>query len=189
MKKTILLCSGLLLAAAAQAQFSTTEAGPYVLVAGGQSDYDADCSGLQSCDKTDSAFKVIGGYRFSRGWAVEAVALDFGKTTAALGTNSADVKVRAIGGGVALHADLGPRLGATVRVGMANVRAEGTGRVGNTVVLSESDSSMEAYAGVGLAFSFTKNMAIEAGWDSTRGELDGDGGRVSAFSLGVKFSF
>lgn len=188
MKKTLTLFGGLLLAAAVQAQ-SALLPGPYFVVAGGQSEYDADCSGLQSCDKSGNAVKAIGGYRFGGGLAIEGVLLDFGKTTGAISGASADLKVRAIGVGAALHADLAPRLGATLRAGLANVRAEGTGSLGSTTVLSESDSSMQAYVGVGFAFSFTKTLALEAAWDGTRGELNGDGGRVSAFTLGLKFSF
>lgn len=188
MKKTLTLFAGLLLAAAAQAQ-SALSTGPYLIVAAGQSAFEADCSGLQSCDKSDNAFKFIGGYRFGGGLAVEGVVLDFGKTTGALGGASADLQVRAVGVGAALHADLAPRLGVTLRLGLANVRAQGTGSFGGSQVLSESDSTMEAYAGVGLNFAFTKTLALEAGWDGTRGELNGDGGRVSAFTLGLKLSF
>jgi len=189
MKKSLTLLGGLLLAAAAAQAQTALLPGPYFIVAGGQSEFEADCSGLQSCDKSGNAIKAIGGYRFGGGLAVEGVVLDFGKTTGALGGATADLKVRAIGVGAALHADLAPRLGVTLRAGLANVRAEGIGSFGGAQVLSESDSSMQAYVGVGFAFSFTKTLALEAAWDGSRGELNDDGGRVSAFTLGLKFSF
>ncbi len=188
MKHILTLLGGLVLAAAAQAE-SALKPGPYLVAAAGQSSYESDCSGLQRCDTSGNSFKFVAGYRVGGGLAVEGVVLDFGKTTGAIGANTADLQVRAIGVGGALHADLAPRLGATLRLGLASVRANGTGSIGGSQVLSESDSSIEAYYGVAFAFAFTKTVALEAAWDATQGQLNGDGGRVGAFSVGVKFSF
>jgi OmpA-OmpF porin, OOP family len=189
MKTPIGLFAGLLLAGAVQAQSLTYTPGPYLLVGGGGSSYETDCGGFDRCDDSGNALKAIAGYRLGGGLSVEAVVLDFGKTTAALGSSSADIEVRAAGGGAAFAADLAPNLRAVVRLGIASVRAKGTGSLGGVPVFSESDSSTELYSGIGFSFAFTRNLALEFAWDSTRGDINGDGGRVSAFTAALMFSF
>lgn len=189
MKTLSMLFTGLLLAGAAQSQSLTYQPGPYVLAAGGGSTYETDCGGFDRCDDSGAAFKLVGGYRLGGGLALEAVVMDFGKTTASIGSASADIKVRAIGGGAAFTGDLAPNLRTVLRLGIANVRAKGSGSLGGSTVFTESDSSTEVYAGIGFAFSFTKNVAVEFGWDGTRGNINGEGGRVSALTAGVMLSF
>lgn len=188
-KPLILVAAALLLGTgAAQAQ-SALLPGPYLVAAAGGSSFETDCSGLSSCDKSGDAFKFVAGYRLGGGLAVEGLVLDFGRTSGALGGATAELKVRAIGGGAALHLDAAPHLGITLRLGMASVRAEGTGSSGGVIVTNDSESSLQPYVGMAVQFAFTKTVALELAWDNTRGEFQGDGGRVSAFTAGVRVSF
>jgi hypothetical protein len=189
MKTTLALITGLLLASAAQAQSLTMTPGPYLVLGAGGSSYETDCSGFDRCDDSGSAFKVMGGYRLGGGLSVEGGVMDFGKTTAAIGSASAEIKVRAVGAGAAYTFDLAPNMRAVLRLGIANVEAKGSGSLGSTQVFSESDTSTNAYAGIGFAFSFSRNLALEFAWDGTRGDINGDGGRVSALTAGLVFSF
>lgn len=189
MKTPFTLLAGLLLAAAAQAQSLTMTPGPYVVLGAGGSSYETDCSGFDRCDDSGSAYKLVGGYRLGGGLSVEGVVLDFGKTTASIGSASAEIKVRAVGAGAAYTLDLAPNLRTVLRLGIANVRAQGNGSIGSTQVSSESDTTTNAYVGIGFAFSFSRNLALEFAWDGTRGDINGEGGRVSALTAGLVFSF
>src|SRR5437879_5860069 len=67
-------------AGSALAQGKTQESGAYARLSLGQSRAkDVDCTGGASCDKTDKAWKIFGGYQFMRYLAAEAAYTDLGK--------------------------------------------------------------------------------------------------------------
>jgi opacity protein-like surface antigen len=177
----------LLAVAPVQAQTAATTGG-YLFAAAGRSDFNNDCTGVSNCKNSGNAFKLGFGYRTAMGLAGEALVMDFGKSTGTSSGVDVSIKARAVGGGVALHAPLGTSFSAVVRLGVASVKMTGEGRLGSFVV-SDSESSVQAYAGIGVAYAFTPNLRLEAAFDSTRGKLDGETGNVSAFTVGLGFSF
>lgn len=69
----------------------------YVGLGVGQARVNIDCSGTITCDKTDTASKIFGGYMFTPNWGLEAAYYDQGKlretaTDVTLGDVSADWK-------------------------------------------------------------------------------------------------
>lgn len=184
------VAGALLLVTVGMAQAQSTG---YLLLGGGRSDFNADCSGTNSCDTSGSALQLIGGYRFAGGWAVEGLYANLGKTTATavvpgVGNASLEVKATALGAGGAYSADLGSGLGATVRVGLASVEMKGRARAGNAIG-DISDSKAELYAGLGLSYAFSKSIGTELGYLRTQGEIAGEKGAISAITLSVSFAF
>jgi OOP family OmpA-OmpF porin len=180
-----LLAAATLLALAGAAQ---AQAGGYMLIGGGRSDYKADCSGTTSCDNSGNALKIAGGYRFGSGWAAEGLYLNFGKSSATFGATAVELKATALGGGAAFFADLGPNWGFTGRLGLASVKLKGRARLG-TLVGNVSDSSANLYAGLGVNYNFTPNAGLELGFLRTNAEFEGEKGNITAFTLSARFTF
>lgn len=182
MKKHILLCvAALALSGAAVAQ-------PYGVVSAGGSRHDIDCDGFASCDKSGTAFKLLGGYKFTPNWAMEGGYFNYGKSKASDPGVSAEVKVDGFGIGGAFHQDLSPDWNFVARLGVASMKAKGTassGAISGTV----SDRKAQLYGGVGIGYKLSKSMSIDAAIDASRAELEGDKANVTAFSVGLTFGF
>ena len=100
----------------------------YGVVAAGLSELSSDCTGTTTCDKTDVAVKLIGGYRFTPSFAGELSYFHLGKATASVGSVSGEVKNAAYGAGVAYHAD-GPESHFVARIGAARVTTKVNGTI------------------------------------------------------------
>ncbi len=191
MKKTSMAAFGLSLLAATglvHAQAQAQDRGGYLLGAFGKSSYNIDCEGFRQCDKSGSMTKVVAGYRMNQGLAIEGVAMNFGKATAADSGVDVDAKITAYGVGAALMFDMTPQFGGVLRLGAASVKATATGR-GFGITVSESETKIKPYYGIALAYRFSKAVWFEAGYDGTSGEIEGDSGRVTGLSLGVGLRF
>jgi len=176
---TVLGC----LLAGGQAQ--AAEPAVYLLGAGGSSHHNNDCTGTTNCDNTGNAFKLLGGYRFGNGVAIEATSFDFGKSKAsALGINL-ELKAKAVGLGAAVYAELAPSWVGTLRLGVASVKMTATGSNG----YNSSESSTNAYVGLAIAYHFTPAVSAELGYDSTKGKILGESGNISAVTVGVGVKF
>jgi hypothetical protein len=114
---------------------------------------------LAKCKNNGTAFKVGGGYRFGAGLAGEVVLMDFGKSTASDSGIDISLKARAIGGGAALHADLGSGFSGVLRLGLASVKMTVEGSLGGRFPPRASDSSVQPYFGIGVAYAFTPKPA------------------------------
>jgi OmpA-OmpF porin, OOP family len=190
--KTQLLTAlaALTLSTAASAQF-------YGVVSAGVSRLDVDCTGASNCDKTDTGFKLLGGYKFMPNLAAEVGYFDFGKAKATfqdpvLGPINADIKNTAFGGGVAYHVDLAPNWNAVGRLGLAQVKTKlGASALGSSG--SDSDNNTALYAGLGVGYKVAKNVSIDGAWDFSRSKYNKNGvdesGNINVFSVGVTFGF
>lgn len=175
------------LAAGAHAQ-AAKDSGGYLLLGGGRSSWDIDCSGTTACDKSGNAFQLIGGYKFGGGWAAEGIVADFGKTSARDNIGSVSLKARTIGAGVALAGNFSPDFGGTLRLGIGSVRTSGTARVG-AATGSVSESKANLYAGIAVHYNFGSNAYAELGYLTTKGELEGDSGNLGNFTVSIGFRF
>ena len=103
--KTRILLATLVAAGAALASTAAsaqTDAQAYVGGGVGQSRADVDCTGSTVCDKTDTAFKIFGGYMFTKNFGLEGAYYNQGKarlegTDPELGTMVAEYKGRGFG--------------------------------------------------------------------------------------------
>jgi OOP family OmpA-OmpF porin len=182
--RAALLATAALCAVQAQA----ADGGGYVLVAGGRSHFSEDCTGLSNCKVNGNAVKLAGGYRLGSGLAIEAMGMDFGKATgSALGVN-VELKARAVGAGVAFHADIAPKWMASVRLGLASVKVKANGSSGG-FSMSDSETSTKPYVGIGLGYAFTDTVSLQCGFDSTRGKYQGQNETISAWTVGIGARF
>jgi OOP family OmpA-OmpF porin len=150
-----------------------------------------DCSAI-SCDTSSTGFKLLGGYRVTPHLSVEAMYLDFGSATAGSGVLHADLKTTAFGAGVAYKLDLNRQWSAVGRLGLASVESKATGTLslwglgGST---SKSGSTTSPYLGLAVGYAVNREMTVQAGWDSTEGEIFDRSGRVDLFSVGLTYDF
>jgi OmpA-OmpF porin, OOP family len=180
-KQVLLTVAALALSGAAVAQ-------PYGVVSVGGSRHDVDCGGFASCDKSDTAFKLLGGYKFMPNFAVEGGYFNFGKSTASDPGVSAEVKVDGFGIGGAFHQDLAPDWNFVARLGVASMKAKGTARSG-AVSGTTSDRTAQLYGGLGVGYKLSKTLSLDAAIDASRAKLDGDKATVTALSVGLTFGF
>jgi Outer membrane protein beta-barrel domain len=186
------LCAATLFSLNAQAQMSYASANPggYVYGAVGRSDYNNDCTGFNSCKNSGTFGKLGGGYRFPGGWALEAVALNFGKTSAVDNSTRVKVELKAsgIGLGGAYFIDLAPSVTAVARLGVARMKLDGAGTVSNFRV-NLSETSTKVYSGIGIAYSFTHAFYGELAFDASSSKFNGESTNVNALSAGLGFRF
>jgi OmpA-OmpF porin, OOP family len=169
---------------------SSADSGGYAFAAVGRSEYNNDCTGVSDCKNNGTALKLGGGYRFGGGWALEGVYLNFGTSS---GTDTAsrvkvEFKANGVGLGGAFFADLAPNFFAVLRLGVANIKVDGTGTLSNFRV-NLSERSTNVYSGFGLAYAFTPMLYGELAIDATRAKFQGETSRLSAFSAGLGLRF
>jgi OmpA-OmpF porin, OOP family len=176
------------LAMGALLAMGSAQAQSYIGFAAGQSKLDASCSGTESCDTTGTGFRLYGGYDLGGGWAVELGYADLG--TAKARAEGIDIKLKgtAFQLGGAYHLPLGSDWGLGLRLGVASVKgklsASFDGESG-----SDSDTSTQFYAGIGLTYALSKSTKLELAFDTTRAEFAGEKADVNALTLGVRFEF
>jgi OOP family OmpA-OmpF porin len=192
--KTILATLGFAAAAFAGAAFAqaTQETGAYAGLAIGQAKSKDACSGVIgtgiSCDDTDTALKIFGGYQFMRYLAAEAAYTDFGKANASGGGVTADIKSHAwelvavgsypIGtSGFAPYAKLGLYRGET--------------KLSSNVGISAKESNTDLTYGIGVRYDFMRNFAVRAEWQRYGDVGGGNVGKsdVDVLNIGALYKF
>jgi OmpA-OmpF porin, OOP family len=179
----------LLASAGAQAQ------GAYVGGALGKTQFsEQDCAA--DCTTSENGGKLVAGYRFASGWALEGTYFRFGKyrESGVIGSTPYTASVTADGlafGGAYtfMNLDSSP-VNATVRLGVsANKVKASASAVGVTV--SESETKVRPYVGLAVGYAVTKNVNIDLGVDWTRWDSSDADVKVRArlVSLGATYSF
>lgn len=179
----IALAAGLLaLATSASAQLANKA---YIGGAFGMSNVAVDCGFPYSCDNDDTGYKLYAGYKVHPQIAIEGGYIDFGKSTINVG--SAGVGSIAVDGFLLNAAGRLPftrELTGVGRLGLAFVDTKASGPAG-----SRTDGSTNAYFGLGLEYSFNKNLRGTASADFTTAEVAGDDGNVRLLSIGLQYDF
>ena len=186
--KKIILSAFIAMAASAGAHAE----GIYVGVAAGGTHFDVDCSGTSSCDKSDTGFKLFGGYKLTENVAVEAHYADYGKAGfggVVNGVNATgDAKLSGFGLGVALLGDFATDWNGVVRAGVARNKLKVDVSVPGFSA-SDSENKTKAYVGAGVGYKLTKEVSRNAAIDYTEGEYGGETAKVTLFTIGVGYSF
>lgn len=180
--------AGSLAAAAALLLSTGAMAQTYISLAAGQGHQELDCTGATSCDSTGTALKIVGGLSLGEGVSLELGYLDFGKIKASNPSVALEIQSSALTLGGALKLPFTPDFAGTMRLGVANMKAEGkaTSFFGNG---SASETKAKLYYGFGLSYAFSKAVAAEIGADFSQAELDGDKADVRAVTAGLRFTF
>lgn len=187
MKCQILVATALLgFAAAASAQ-------TYAVASVGSATLNVDCTGAATCDKSDTAVKLIFGYKFNPNLAVELGYFDFGKARASGSGVSAEIGNTAVGLGLAYHQEMAPNWNFVARLGAAQMKTKITGAIVGLGSGSDSDNNMTAYGGLGIGYMFSKSVSLGAAWDFSKSKYNKNGvdesGNINAYGLNLMFEF
>ena len=165
----------------------------YAGLAAGVARVEVDCEGATVCDRSDTAAKVFGGYKFTPNIALEGTYFNFGKAKFAgpvpgLGTVTGDIKASGLGIGAAFFGQFGSDWSGVARLGIASIKtkvsASASGASG-----SDDETKAQPYFGLGLGYAVTKSMTVDLAADFTRGEYAGEKANIRAVTLGATFSF
>lgn len=168
----------------------------------GQSDAKDACNGIPagvSCKKTDTAFRLAGGYQFTPRWGAEISYADLGKVRASglvLGVpvtaeaKSNSVQLAATGtfpisGGFSIIGKLG--------IARTEVKESATAALGGLVASATAKAtSTKAAYGIGAQYDFTKNVSVRAQYEDLGkvGDANTTGtSKVTLVSAGLVFKF
>lgn len=158
----------------------------------GPSRISIDCAGTLTCDRTDTGFKLYGGWNFPGPLALEGVYFDWGKANStsapAGGTSALDTKARGLGVGAAYFVRFG--WGECVaRLGIARNRAKTTTTL-NGVATSDTLNNTAPYWGAGCAYPFAPTWWVTAEADFSRVKyIPTDKATTQLITLGLRHSF
>jgi hypothetical protein len=139
---------------------------PYATAAIGIAQQSLECSTLATCDESDVAFKLIGGYRFASWVGAEATFFDFGEHRRTSRISEDNTKTSAFGGGIAFHANVSAWT-LTVRGGGARTAAS------RRVKIAQIDSTvtfhhLAPYGGLAIGYRFSDYVAMTFAVDAMR---------------------
>jgi OmpA-OmpF porin, OOP family len=164
------------------------DAGFYLGGALGQSKFKEWCDTggstitLPRCEDSDTAWKLLGGYRFNRYVAAEASYIRWGEVSASTSTN-VDVAAEQYSYGLAVVGTLplGPGFELFGKAGFVMTEQE-TRRIRPNPSTVNRDET-ELHYGLGAKYAFTRNWAVRAEWENT------DKLKVEMLSIGVEYRF
>lgn len=170
-----------------------SHAGPYGSISLGQSVSRLDCNG-PACDRKHSSEKLLFGYRFDNGVAIEGSYFRAGRLSAEEQTStywySDQVKAQAIGVGAAYFMPFSESWVGVVRGGVAAVKSKATylnGTSSGTSSFEESKTSANPYLGVGISYMITPQFSVDATYDWNSMKVGGESGHVHAVRIGLSY--
>lgn len=172
----------LLLAACIAAALPAAAQGPYLGASLGRSTFTDWCDISGPCEDTDSAWKLFGGYRISRTFAIEASYIDWGEVTASTGTVDVAASQSSYGLAALGTLPLGDRgFELFGKLGFLLTSQE-TARIQPNPSTVNRDET-ELHYGLGARYSINQNLAVRAEWENTE-KL-----KVQMLSIGVEYRF
>lgn len=181
--------------ALACASFAATAAdgvemlGGFVRVEAGRSNDTFKISGIGSESDHDNAYSLRGGYWYNGNFAVEAFYTNAFDKSYSDGVDTVSLKATALGLGIVGKKNFSETAhqGAYImgRVGVMHGKLEAS----ITGLGSGSESSTDAYFGVGVGYDFTRNFGVSLNYDYLKGS--GDDVKVTSkpLMLGAEFRF
>lgn len=183
----------ILLASALATMMGGAFAQVYVGGAYGMTQAEVDCSGTYTCDKSDTGLKVYGGYQLNPNAALEVGYIDFGTSRFSgpygFTTVHAELDNTALTVAAALRGAFSPVVHGVLRLGVANVETTSRAVFVGVASGSSSETTLKPYLGLGLEYSFNKQLRATLGADFTQGEISGESGSVRSFNAGVQYGF
>jgi OOP family OmpA-OmpF porin len=161
-----------LLAAALVASCGVASAQGYAGALIGMSKIAMGCDSGITCDESDTAYKIYGGYELSPSMAIEVGYTNLGKMKVSGGGASGTVEGSAWTVAGAFRVPLAESLTGVGRIGVGLVEGKAKGSLG-----SSTDSETKLFLGAGLEYSLSKDFKLTGAFDM----LDG----TDAYMLGV----
>lgn len=188
-----LLSKRILVAFATASLAGIASAQGYVGFGVGQSRAKLDCAGADICDKTDTAFRLYGGYQFNPNLALEAVYYDQGKARVTgsdpdLGTIGGDFK----GQGVGLWGVFSAPMDAAsfhVKLGVVSARIKLDATSSALGTASASERHTRGAWGLGASYAFTSNWVARLDYERFRVRFMDEKVSVDLVTLGAHYRF
>lgn len=139
------------------------DAGFYIGGAVGQARWKDACSGVSgpdiTCEDTDMAWKILGGYRINRYFSAELGYVDLGKSPANFSGFTDDITAQAWELSAIASLPIATGLSIYGRLGIYRAYVEEKGSF-DTVKNSNNDATY----GVGVGYKFTRTLGIRGEW-------------------------
>jgi OmpA-OmpF porin, OOP family len=183
MNKRVAL-NGLVLAGmfASASVLADVQPGFYAGASVGKASIEVDGAGF---DADDTAFKVFGGYNFNANFAVELAFIDGGKPDERFGAGQVEVAVDGINLSAVGRLPVNDKFSVFGKLGFASYDVEVKGRIGNTVVASDSGSDEDLSYGIGAAFNIIPAVELRAEYEA----IDVSDGSFNVLSVGGVYKF
>ncbi len=149
-------------------------------------------------DRSETAWRVLGGWQFAKNFAVEAGFTDLGTFKTVYEGRAQDIVTfledanrglphSAYGAEVSLVVNypVFENLSLTGRLGGFFWNSEYEVEASNGVTAKHDDDGFDVLPGAGLEYSFASRVAVPAAWS----HYDVDGENLNVVSLGVKYRF
>lgn len=168
---------------AAPAGLSAQESGAYLGGAFGQTRFTEWCDpGTTACEDQDNGWKLFGGYRFNRYFALEGSYINWGEVTASVGSVNVAADQRSFGLAAVGSLQLGPQFAVFGKLGYLHTSQE-TRRISGPNPSTVERDDNELHYGLGARYSLTQNWAIRGEWENTE-KL-----KVQMLSIGAEYRF
>jgi OOP family OmpA-OmpF porin len=138
-----------------------------------------------TCDDKDSAWKIFGGYRFNRKFAVEGTYVDWGKAAGTVdpvgpaGPRSVPLSQTGMGVAAVGSFEFTPQFSVFGKAGILMTEQETPASASGNTQRDET----ELHYGLGARFAFTPNWGARAEWERTEKT------KVEMLSVGVEYRF
>ncbi len=185
-KRIVVACAAAGLAGIASAQ-------GYLGLGVGQSRAKIDCTGADTCDKTDTAFRLYGGYQFNPYIAFEGSVYDQGKARVTgsdpeLGTIGGDFKGQGFGGWAVMSLPV-DKASFHAKVGAVSARVKLDASVSSLGSASRSERHTRAAWGLGAGYEFAPGWVGRADYERLRLKFLDEKFNVDLFTLGAHYRF
>ena len=168
------------------------DTGWYAGITVGQTDVkDVDCGGL-SCDKKDTAFRILGGYQINRNFAAELGYHDLGKVTFSGSGLSANIKASAwelVGIGSYPFASQFSGYG---KLGAYHGEAKLSASIAGLGSGSLKETNTDLTFGLGVQYDVSRELGVRGEWQRYKnvgGDNTGGKSDVDVLSIGAIYRF
>jgi OOP family OmpA-OmpF porin len=149
-------------------------------------------------DKHDTAYKIFGGYKFNRNFALEGGYFNLGQfgftsTTAPAGTLAGKIKLQGLNLDAVGIVPLSEKFSAFGRLGLQYAQAKDNFTATGAATASNPNPSKSAAnlkAGLGVQYDFTESLGMRGEWERYRiNDAVGNRGDVNVLSVGLVYLF
>lgn len=180
---------------------SVAQAQGYVGAGVGPARINVDCTGLTTCDKSSTGYKLYGGFDFGGGLAGELNYFNWGKvkgsgafdidtgTGPTTVTGSGELKASGVGIGVAYFIPAAPNWVPVVRAGVVRNTTK-LSVTALSVTASDKQRNTAAYVGFGVGYKLSPKLVATGELDFSRIKYsDVDKADARLVSIGLRYSF
>lgn len=145
-------------------------------------------------DDSDTAFKLFGGYKFNKNFALEGGYFDLGEfgytaTTVPAGTLEGNIRLKGVNLDAVGILPITEKFSAFGRIGVQYARAKDSFDVTGAVTVADANPSENATnykLGLGVQYDFTKNVGVRGEWERYRiDDAVGNRGDIDMLSVGL----